>query len=366
MAGVRNKTLILTLPGSPKGAKENLQAVVKVLPHACIQAAGSDSRKLHAGGIAKLEQEAGIKSQNDSTNQPGGNHTQGSQHHHHHHGHGHGHSAPIPHTSADALRSSNPEDGPTGRHRKSQYPMISVEEALELIARHAPSPQTTTRSVDESLIGSILAEDVTAEEAVPAFRASIVDGYAVVVSTESPAAKGVFPVVSVSHAAPGEIAQLRPGQVARITTGAPLPDGATAVVMVEDTILRDVTSDNQEEKTVEILTDQTKPGENVREIGSDIALAEKVLRKGEEITAIGGELGLLASIGKAEVTVYQRPRIGVLSSGDEIVDHRRPDPLQPGQVRDCNRPDLIAALRSSGFEASDLGIVPDEYGSMPM
>lgn len=66
VAGVRNKTMVITLPGSPKGAKENLEAVIKLLPHACIQAAGADSRSLHAGGVKKLEKEAGLHSESKS------------------------------------------------------------------------------------------------------------------------------------------------------------------------------------------------------------------------------------------------------------------------------------------------------------
>ena len=239
--------------------------------------------------------------------------------------------------------------------------MKSVDEALELISRHTPAPLVVDKTVDSSLVGSVLATDVIAEEAVPAFRASIVDGYALAVSEESPASKGVFPVISVLHTAPGDVPELKPGQVARITTGAPLPTGATAVVMVEDTTLREATSDDEEEKTVEILTDQTKPGENVRDVGSDINLGEKVLHAGEEITAVGAELGLLASIGVTKVSVWHRPHIGVLSSGDEIIDHNTPGPLQPGHVRDCNRPGLMAALHSLGFEVTDLGIVSDKY-----
>lgn len=71
VAGVRNKTLILTLPGSPKGAKENLQAVLKLLPHACQQAAGANSRQLHAGGVEKLEKDAGLEGKKGSEGQKG-------------------------------------------------------------------------------------------------------------------------------------------------------------------------------------------------------------------------------------------------------------------------------------------------------
>lgn len=134
--------------------------------------------------------------------------------------------------------------------------------------------------------------------------------------------------------------------------------------MVEDTIIRSMTDDGREEEEIEILTDQVKPDENIREIGSDIRTGEVVLRKGEEITAVGGELGLLASVGKAEVLAYKKPIIGVLSTGDEIVPHDRPGPLQLGEVRDCNRPTLMAAITGCGFQVADLGIAKDKPGSL--
>ena len=238
--------------------------------------------------------------------------------------------------------------------------MLPVEDAVGLILANSPAPETINMPVNGSLVGYVLAEDVKANDPVPAYRASIVDGYAVIVSENGPSTKGMFPVASISHAAPGEIPTLQRGQIARITTGAPLPPGANSVVMVEDTVLRSMTDDSQEEKVVEILTDQVKADENIREIGSDIKAGEVVLRKGEEITAVGGELGLLASVGKAEVMVYRKPVIGVLSTGDEIVMHDRPGPLHLGEVRDCNRPTLMAAIKGWGFQVVDYGIAKDK------
>jgi gephyrin len=242
--------------------------------------------------------------------------------------------------------------------------MLSVEDALKLVERHTPQPRVVKAKVDGNLVGSVLAEDVTATEAVPAYRASIVDGYAVIAPEDGSSSKGVFPVASISHAAPGEIPPLKAGQIARVTTGAPLPPGATSVVMVEDTVLKTMTEDGKEEKDVEILAEGVKPGENIREIGSDIKIGEVILRKGEEISATGGELGLLASVGKAEVTVYKKPVVGVLSTGDEIVQHNRPGSLRLGEVRDCNRPTLMSAVRGCGFEAVDLGIARDKPGDL--
>ncbi|KAK3487634.1 MoaB/Mog domain-containing protein [Neurospora hispaniola] len=393
VAGVRNGTVIITLPGSPKGAKENLQAVIKMLPHACMQAAGANSRALHKGGVKKLEQEAGVEggggrghghghghSHHDHSEHRGGGGGCGVHGHGHNHGHGqgHGHAGLVRHTTpSENPKSNDPSLGPSRRHRESPYPMLSVSEALSQIAQHTPIPQIVTSKVDSSLIGAVLAQDVSARENVPAFRASIVDGYAVVVPQDGNM-RGVFPVVSVSHAAPGDgenMPTLKEGEIARITTGAPLPPGATSVIMVEDTVLVSTTSSKtqdaedgngvEEEKEVEILAaDKVREGENVREVGSDIKQGQLILGKGDQVSAVGGEIGLLAAVGVGEVQVYRRPVVGVLSTGDEIVDHDRPGDLRLGEVRDTNRPTLISAARDWGYEVIDLGVARDKAGTL--
>ncbi|OJZ85758.1 hypothetical protein ASPFODRAFT_207608 [Aspergillus luchuensis CBS 106.47] len=364
VAGVRDKTLIVTVPGSPKGAKENLEAIIKLLPHACSQAAGANSRALHAGGVKKLEAEAGVSAPSPSGSKADHHH---HHHHHHHHGghdHSHGHAVPRAHTSpSERPQSNDPNAGPNRRYRESPYPMLSVDEALQLISQHTPEPTIIEAPVTTALVGSVIAEDVYAREAVPAYRASIVDGYAVI-APESPDAgpstKGIFPVASITHANEGGIlSPLEPGTIARITTGAPLPPNANAVVMVEDTVLASSTPDGQEEATVEILTGDIKPQENVREPGSDVALGSCILRKGDLITSVGGEIGLLAATGTQTVKVYKKPCIGVLSTGDELVEHNDPRKLQGGQIRDSNRPSLLSCLTSWGFPTVDLGIARD-------
>src|SRR2546421_3601788 len=120
VAGVRHKTVILSLPGSPKAAKENLQAVLKLLPHACMQASGGDSRTIHAGGLKKLEEDAGVSAGAAAV-------SSSSAHHHHHHNHDHahgGHHAVKPHTdpSARQHRSNDPRQGALHRARSSPYP----------------------------------------------------------------------------------------------------------------------------------------------------------------------------------------------------------------------------------------------------
>ncbi|KAJ5747057.1 uncharacterized protein N7511_008753 [Penicillium nucicola] len=364
VAGVREKSLIITLPGSPKGALENLEAVVKLLPHACMQAAGANSRNLHAGGTAKLESEAGISVQKDQTQHQPQNHHHHHHHHHHGHDHGHGHKVPKAHTSpSDRPQSNDPSAGPNRRYRSSPYPMLSVDEALSRINEQTPDPEIIEVPVTTSLIGSVIAEDIYAAEAVPAYRASIVDGYAVIApdsGSTGPSTKGVFPVASITHAnVGGNLEPLQPGTIARITTGAPLPPNANAVVMVEDTTLDACTPDGKEEATVEILTADIEPGENVREPGSDVSLGSKILARGDLITPVGGEIGLLASTGTKTIKVFRKPRVGVLSTGDELVEHNDPRPLTGGQIRDSNRPSLISCLTSWGFETIDLGIARD-------
>ncbi|KAL4979633.1 hypothetical protein BDW66DRAFT_126881 [Aspergillus desertorum] len=364
VAGTRHKSLVITLPGSPKGAKENLEAVIKLLPHACIQAAGADSRALHAGGVKKLEAEAGVKSESQHDHHHHHHHEHSHSHSHaHSHDHGHGHVVPRPHTTPSERLSNDPAAGANRRHRESPYPMLSVDEALGLVSTHTPEPEVIEVPVNTDLVGYVIAEDVYAAEAVPAYLASIVDGYAVI-APESPAdgqsTKGVFPVASITHANEGgALAPLEPGTVARITTGAPLPPNANAVVMVEDTLLASSTPDGKEEATVEILTGEIEPNENVRQPGSDVALGSRILQRGDLITPVGGEIGLLTATGTKTVKVFKKPTVGVLSTGDELVEHDDPRSLQGGQIRDSNRPSILSCLKSWGIPAVDLGIARD-------
>ncbi|KAL2857085.1 hypothetical protein BJY01DRAFT_242489 [Aspergillus pseudoustus] len=355
VAGTRNKSLVITLPGSPKGAKENLEAVIKLLPHACTQAAGADSRAQHAGGIKKLEAEAGVKSSSQ--------HSHNHHHHHHHdHSHGHGHAVPRAHTSPSERRSNDPAAGANRRYRESPYPMFSVDEALKIVSAQTPDPKVVEVPVDINLVGYVIAEDVYAAEAVPAYLASIVDGYAVIApeSADGQSTKGVFSVASITHANEGStLAPLEPGTIARITTGAPLPPNANAVVMVEDTLLASSTPDGKEEATIEILTGDIKPNENVRQPGSDVKLGSRILQRGDLITPVGGEIGLLAATGTKTVKVFRKPTVGVLSTGDELVEHNDPRKLQGGQIRDSNRPSILSCLKSWGIPAVDLGIARD-------
>lgn len=142
-----------------------------------------------------------------------------------------------------------------------------------------------------------------------------------------------------------------------------IPDGADAIVMVEDTELQETSDDGKQETMVKILA-QVQVGENVREIGCDTPIGQTIAQTGDIITSVGGEIGVLSSVGIRSVRVYRKPRVGVLSTGNEVVDHTNTVSLRPGQIRDSNRPTLLAAISAAGFEAVDLGIVGDHIDDL--
>ncbi|KAJ3334715.1 hypothetical protein HDU91_002582 [Kappamyces sp. JEL0680] len=226
------------------------------------------------------------------------------------------------------------------RARHSPYPMISFDSALDIVLQASTRLGIDKKPLDApQLVGSTIAQDVTAQESVPSYRASIVDGYAVYVED----GVGVFPVAAVSVAGPD---------------GAPVPEGANAVVMVEDTSLVSSSPDGAVELQVEIKY-LAQAGENIRPIGCDIQLGQTVLKAGQTITAVGGEVGLLASVGQTEIAVHRKPTVAILSTGNELVPVSTPGPLSFGSIRDSNRPALKQVIESHGFQVVDLGIAPD-------
>ena len=229
--------------------------------------------------------------------------------------------------------------------------MIPLDDAIaHVLAGCRPLPSQRAPVAD--VRGCVLAADVVATEPVPSFANTAMDGYAVRAAdvAAAPVTLPVVAEVAAGHPAPRPLAA---GEAMRIFTGAPMPEGADAVVMVERTERRD------EGKAVEIQV-AVDQGNHVRAAGEDLHAGQRVFGEGDQLTA--ARLGVLASLGIAEVDVHPRPRVGVMSTGDELVTG--PEALLPGQIRDSNRPALLASVARSGFEAVDLGRVPDDEAAI--
>ncbi|MBE2240249.1 MAG: molybdopterin molybdenumtransferase MoeA [Caldilineaceae bacterium] len=239
---------------------------------------------------------------------------------------------------------------------ESIYPMLDVEAALDIVLAQIvlPDPERIPLAAARN---RILAETVYATSPLPPFPASVKDGYAVV-AADGP---GEFPIIGEVTA--GRVADfvVKPGTVAYITTGAPLPAGADAVVMVEETAMVASPAHGQQASapTVHIRARVTA-GADVRPIGYDVAVGQEVLPAGARLGP--AEVGLLATVGVAQVAVYPAPRVAILSSGDELVEAGAP--LGPGQIHDSNRPTLAAAVAALGGVVVDLGIAGDAQASL--
>lgn len=222
--------------------------------------------------------------------------------------------------------------------------LMSVDEAVALaVAQVAPVTDSETLPLHEAL-GRTVAAEAIAPEAMPFFDNSGMDGFAV--RTEDFRGQGpwVLPVAA-TIAAGAAAAPMRPGTVQRIFTGAPVPEGADAVVAIEET---------RDENGCIIFSERPKAGQNIRIRGSDMGQGAVLVRPGTRLSP--RHLGLLAANGIARVAVARRARVAVLSTGDEVTD----GPRGAGQVFDANRPMLCALARAAGAEVTDLGILPDE------
>jgi molybdopterin molybdotransferase len=223
--------------------------------------------------------------------------------------------------------------------------MIPVAEArTRILADVATVAPEETLPVARSL-GRVLARDVLAPFDVPPADNSAVDGYAVRAADLSPS--GPSRVRLVADLAAGAVFQDRvePRETLRIMTGAPMPDGTDTVVPQE---LSERAGDWIDLRAVE-------PGANVRARGEDVRTGQIVLRAGAVLRP--QDLGLVASLGFAEVRVHRRPRVALLSTGDEVVEPGHP--RGPGQIYDANRYSLGGMVEGAGAEPLDLGIVPD-------
>jgi len=217
----------------------------------------------------------------------------------------------------------------------------------EILGAVAPLAPVTVPVRDA--LGLVTTRDVIAGEAVPPFANTAMDGYAVRAADTTGAGPEAPVRLTVAGELPAGRAPTQPvgeGEAIRIMTGAPMPDGADAVVMVEYT--------ETDGDAVRVMH-AARPGDHVRAAGGDLAPGDLVFPAG---TVLGpAHLGVLTSSSFQDVEVVPRARVGVLSTGDELVER---GPLHPGQIRDSNRPMLLAQVADAGADAADLGLAPDD------
>ncbi|KAL7288162.1 hypothetical protein TKK_0017716 [Trichogramma kaykai] len=318
-SGIRGKTLIINFPGSPKAVEECYHAVQRAIPHAvdllCDQL--QFIKDTHAK-ILKQEKLCGCS------------HKKGNV----------------------SLNLNNV----AGRLRESPYPMITIEESQDILLKTCDNDLPFVKINIWECLGRVLAETVHSPCNLPPFRASIKDGYAVIAS-DGKGKRLVLSGIEAGHE-PEKI-KIKPGTCVRINTGAPVPHDADAVVQVEDTILSQATPDGNEELEIEILTEPVV-GQDIRPIGLDISKGDAVLEAGTKIGAV--EMGILAACGVSQVAVTPMPKIGVLSTGNEL--QKAGEPAIPGHVYDSNKITLMMMLKENGYEALDLGIAKDEENDM--
>lgn len=225
---------------------------------------------------------------------------------------------------------------------------IPVEQALDLVLSHCPTLAGESRFLLDTL-SYVLAEDVAADMDIPPFDNSAMDGYAVIAadtssaSLEHPALLKVIADLPAGYAPPESVSR---GEAVRIMTGAPMPPGTDAVVRSEHA--------EATVGTVQILR-PVVPGEDVRYSGEDVRKGEVVLSKGTHVRP--AEVGMLATLGRKRALVVRKPRVAVLTTGDELVE---PDkPVTPGKIRNSNLYSISAQVKACGGEPVPLGVARD-------
>jgi molybdopterin molybdotransferase len=233
--------------------------------------------------------------------------------------------------------------------------MLSVDEALELVLARATARAARDCSLADAL-GLVLAEDVTSDVDSPPHDKSLVDGYAIV-AEDLASGQAELDVVEEVTAGAVPTKPVKRGQATRIMTGAPIPPGANAVVMVE---YSESFALDSSLPRVRLATRPATEGQNIMRRASSMALGQTVLSAVRILRAI--ELGVLAEVGRANVRAVPRPTLAVLATGNELV----PAATVPGagQIRNSNGPLLVAAARMAGAAPLDLGIARDEVASL--
>jgi molybdopterin molybdotransferase len=230
--------------------------------------------------------------------------------------------------------------------------LTPVRDALRTILSNLPKKSVGVETVPLSAaLNRILAQDLVSPVNMPLFDRAAMDGFAVI-AEDTHGATNVAPVLlrtvgSVKMGTTPRVSVAR-GEAVSIMTGGQMPQGANAVVMIEYT-------KQHEDGTLEV-SDEVHPAENVARVGEDVQIGTEVLKKGTRI--LPQDLGMLTYLGLKEVSVMLKPRVAVLSTGNELYDQPT---ISSARIPDVNRPTLIGALRDLGCEPVDLGIVPDEF-----
>jgi molybdopterin molybdotransferase len=236
--------------------------------------------------------------------------------------------------------------------------LVLVEEALDLILEKITPVETEYLPLSRSF-NRVLAQAVTAQIDVPPFANSAMDGYAVIAADcEGASRETPMRLTIIEHIPAGATPtkRLSAGAAARIMTGAPMPEGANAVIRFEET------SEYRAAPKVEHLPDDevliyynVAAGENVRAAGEDIKAGQVILAAGHRLRP--QDIGVMAAVGQAEVQVYRQPRVAILATGDELADVA--EPLQPGKIRNSNELTQAALVEKYGGQAIMLGIARD-------
>ena len=222
--------------------------------------------------------------------------------------------------------------------------MISVDEALRLVQEHA-EPLAPRRLPLGEAAGLMLAERVVSDCHSPPYDKALMDGYAVISSDRSTERE----VIEEIGAGTVPHRPITPGTTTRLMTGAPLPEGADAVIAIEQT---EMVGD----RTVRLLEPEVRPGQHVLPLGASFKAGDIVVDEGVVLRPI--EIGILAEVGHEMVRAYPRPRVAVLATGNELVAAGAK--LNPGQIRNSNGPMLLAAIARDGAEPVELPIARDD------